>query len=65
MSKERAVWLVECLLAIERLTWAGPVPELAVHRVEEHAVGWLVFWNSAEYARTRDLRDNLVGSGPY
>ncbi|MFF1908588.1 YrhB domain-containing protein [Kitasatospora sp. NPDC058218] len=65
ISEERAVELVESLLVRERLTWAGPVPELAVYRVEEHAVGWLVFWNSAEYARTRDLRDNLVGSGPY
>lgn len=65
ISKERAVELVESLLAAERLTWAGPVHELAVYSVEEHAVGWLVFWNSAEYARTRDLRDNLVGNGPY
>ncbi|MGW0655761.1 YrhB domain-containing protein, partial [Streptomyces umbrinus] len=65
ISKERAVELVESLLAAERLTWAGPVRELAVYGVEEHAVGWLVFWNSAEYARTRDLRDNLVGNGPY
>ncbi|MEV6979492.1 YrhB domain-containing protein [Kitasatospora sp. NPDC093806] len=65
ISKECAVGLVESLLAREWLTWAGPVPELAVYRVEEHAIGWLVFWNSAEYARTRDLRDNLVGSGPY
>ena len=65
ISKERAVELVESLLAAERLTWAGPVRELAVYSVEEHAVGWLVFWNSAEYARTRGLRDNLVGNGPY
>lgn len=65
ISKERAVELVESLLARERLTWAGPLRELAVCAVEEHAVGWLVFWNSAEYARTRDVRDSLVGSGPY
>ncbi|MFD0009176.1 YrhB domain-containing protein [Streptomyces sp. NPDC127178] len=65
LSKERAIELVESLLAAERLTWAGPVRELAVCDVEEHAVGWLVFWNSAEYARTRDPRDNLVGSGRY
>lgn len=65
ISKERAVELVKSLLAAERLTWAGPVRELVVCDVEEHAVGWLVFWNSAEYARTRDPRDNLVGSGPY
>ncbi|MFF2628666.1 YrhB domain-containing protein [Kitasatospora griseola] len=65
ISKERAVELVEALLAEERLTWAGPVPDLVVYCVEEHAVGWAVFWNSAEYARTRDIRDFLVGSGPY
>ncbi|MEW1929905.1 YrhB domain-containing protein [Streptomyces sp. NPDC088360] len=65
ISKERAVELVESLVPAERLTWAEPVRALAVYDVEEHAVGWLVFWNSAEYARTRDPRDNLVGSGPY
>lgn len=65
ISKERAVELVESLIAAERLTWAGPAQALAVYRVEEHAVGWLVFWNSAEYVRTRDPRTNLVGSGPY
>ncbi|WP_189925964.1 YrhB domain-containing protein [Kitasatospora xanthocidica] len=65
ISKERAVALVESLLAEERLTWAGPLYELAVYNVEEHAVGWVVFWNTAEYARTHDLVHNLVGSGPY
>jgi hypothetical protein len=65
ISKERAVELVESLLATERPAWAGRPRELAVHRVEEHAVGWLVFWNSAEFARTRDRRDCLIGSGPY
>ncbi|MFC8453564.1 YrhB domain-containing protein [Kitasatospora sp. NPDC057223] len=63
ISKERAVELVESLLTRERLTWAGP--ELAICAVEERAVGWLVYWNSAEYARTRDPRDSLIGSGPY
>ncbi|MFC9329203.1 YrhB domain-containing protein [Kitasatospora sp. NPDC057015] len=65
ISKERAVELVESLLARERLTWAGPLLELAVCSVEERAVGWLVFWNSAEYAHTRDPRHSLIGSGPY
>ncbi|MFD8597515.1 hypothetical protein ACFV1L_21185 [Kitasatospora sp. NPDC059646] len=36
ISKDRAVELVESLLAEERLTWAGP--ELAVCDVEERAV---------------------------
>jgi len=61
--KERAVELVESFLARERLTWPwrGPVPELAVYCVEEHTVGWLVFWSTAEYARTRDVRTTLIG----
>ncbi|MEU1308084.1 YrhB domain-containing protein [Streptomyces cinnamoneus] len=68
ISKERAVELVESFLAGERLTWPwrGPVPELVVHCVEEHTVGWLVFWKTAESARTRDARDRPVGSSaPY
>ncbi|MFJ9459736.1 YrhB domain-containing protein [Kitasatospora sp. NPDC101447] len=65
ISEERAVELVESQLAREQLTWAGPVTEWAVYHVEEHAVGWLVFWNTAEYARTRDLLHNAAGAGPY
>ncbi|WP_404870898.1 YrhB domain-containing protein (plasmid) [Kitasatospora griseola] len=67
ISKERAVELVEALLAEERLTWmwAGPVHDLAVYYVEEHAACWAVFWNTVEYVRTRDVRDYVVGSGPY
>ncbi|MFE9425448.1 YrhB domain-containing protein [Kitasatospora sp. NPDC006697] len=65
IAKERAVKLVEALLAEERLTWPAPVRELAICDVEEHAVGWLVFWNSAEYARTGAMGARLVGSGPY
>ncbi|XIE81607.1 YrhB domain-containing protein [Streptomyces sp. SBR177] len=60
ISKERAVERVESLLATMQ-----PAHELVVHEVKEHAWGWLVFWNSAQYARTRDLRDLLVGAGPY
>ncbi|MFF2045675.1 hypothetical protein ACFVVX_35170 [Kitasatospora sp. NPDC058170] len=67
IAKERAVELVESFLAGERLTWpwSGPVPELAVCQVEEHSVGWLVFWNVAESARTRDTRGGDLVSGHY
>ncbi|GGR11097.1 YrhB domain-containing protein [Streptomyces netropsis] len=67
ISEERAVELVESFLARERLTWPwrGPVPELAVYHVEEHAVGWLAFWDTAESARTGDVRDSLHGGGHY
>ncbi len=65
ISKERTVELVESFLATERLTWSwsGPAPELAVYHVEEHSVGWLAFWNTAEYARTGGVRSNLMGGG--
>ncbi|MFD9479589.1 YrhB domain-containing protein [Streptomyces nojiriensis] len=65
ISKERAVELVDSYLARDRLTWPwrGAVPELAVCHVEEYAVGWLAFWNSAKYARTRDASDSLMGGG--
>lgn len=66
ISKERAVELVESLLARERPTWAWArlIPDLAVYHVEERAVGWLVHWSSAEYARNPDRHTNLLG-GPY
>ncbi|MFL0026073.1 YrhB domain-containing protein [Streptomyces sp. NBUL23] len=60
IPRERAVERVESLPATMRLAH-----ELVVHEVKEHPLGWLVFWNSAEYARTRNLRDFLVGGGPY
>ncbi|MFI1645536.1 YrhB domain-containing protein [Streptomyces avidinii] len=66
ISKERAVELVESLLARERPTWAWArlITDLAVYHVEERAVGWLVHWSSAEYARNPDRHTNLLG-GPY
>jgi hypothetical protein len=62
ITRERAIELVESLLVREGRAGAR---ELAVHRVEEHTVGWLVFWNTREYARSRDPKDSLVGIGPY
>ncbi|MET9919596.1 YrhB domain-containing protein [Streptomyces sp. NPDC006435] len=65
--KERAVELVEALLSRERQEspWMAQLPELAVLDVEEHALGWLVFWQSVEYIRSRDAEKMLVGHGPY
>ncbi|MFI9328837.1 YrhB domain-containing protein [Kitasatospora sp. NPDC052868] len=66
ISKERAVELVESLLARDRPTWgwARLIPALAVYAVEERSVGWLCYWTSAEGARDPALRGNLLG-GPY
>ncbi|SBT40432.1 YrhB domain-containing protein [Micromonospora auratinigra] len=67
VTKEQAVALVTALLAEERRTGRlGPaIEELAVLDVERHPLGWLVFWQSARYVRTRDVRDMLIGQGPY
>ncbi|MFI6154325.1 YrhB domain-containing protein [Kitasatospora sp. NPDC051170] len=64
ISRERAVELVESLLARKPPTGAEG-RELAVVSVKKHEFGWAVFWNSAEFARTRDRHRMLVGSGPY
>ncbi|GGU51772.1 hypothetical protein [Streptomyces violascens] len=63
ISKERAVELIESFLARELPTWpwGGPAPTPDVYHVEERAVGWLVFWRSAEQARARDVRGSFVG----
>ncbi|MBB4715138.1 hypothetical protein BJ965_005020 [Streptomyces luteogriseus] len=67
VTKERAVELVEALLSRERQEspWMARLPEAAVLDVKEHALGWLVTWQSVEYIRSRDIKKMLVGSGPY
>ncbi|MEU5807589.1 hypothetical protein [Streptomyces sp. NPDC047718] len=53
ISRERAVELVGSFLEGELPTWpwSGPPPTPDLYHVEEHGVGWLVFWRSAEQAR--------------
>ncbi|MEV7028830.1 YrhB domain-containing protein [Streptomyces sp. NPDC093272] len=67
VTEERAVELVEALLSKERQEspWTARLPELAVLGVEEHALGWLVTLQSAEYVSSRDIKEMLVGGGPY
>ncbi|MFJ6137879.1 YrhB domain-containing protein [Kitasatospora sp. NPDC092286] len=68
VTEERAVKLVEALLSKKRqeaLAKYGKSPEVVVLSVEEHALGWLVGWQSVEYIRSRDPLNMLVGSGPY
>ncbi|MFR9780915.1 YrhB domain-containing protein [Micromonospora sp. MS34] len=33
--------------------------------VEDHAFGWLVYWQSVDYLRSRDFGKMLIGHGPY
>ncbi len=42
----------------------APVPTTVLH-VEEHELVWKVYWQSEEYARTRNPAAMLVGHGPY
>ncbi|MFD0273424.1 YrhB domain-containing protein [Kitasatospora sp. NPDC127111] len=66
ISKERAVELAESLLAREQMTWPwSPVPELAIHSVEEYSVGWVFYWDTAEFARTGDARLGFGSSSHY
>ncbi|PBC75761.1 immunity protein 35 of polymorphic toxin system [Streptomyces sp. TLI_235] len=67
ITKEHAVELVESELARERETdpWMARQPAFAVYRVEERAVGWLVFWESVVWMRSRDRRDTCGVGGPY
>ncbi|GLW96552.1 hypothetical protein Misp02_06390 [Microtetraspora sp. NBRC 16547] len=67
VTKERAVELVEALLSRERQEspWMARLPELAVLDVEEHSLGWLVFWQLVDYIRSCAHEQMLVGHGPY
>ncbi|KJY35929.1 YrhB domain-containing protein [Streptomyces sp. NRRL S-495] len=65
ISRERAIELVESYLAVREWPWDGPVPEVAVYAVEEHSVGWLAFWDTAAFARTRDARSSFGGGGSH
>ncbi|MGW4894870.1 YrhB domain-containing protein [Kitasatospora sp. NPDC004240] len=67
VTEERAVELVEALLSRQRQEspWMARGPEVAVLDVQEHALGWLVTWQSVEYVRGGGFETMLVGHGPY
>lgn len=68
IERETAVRIVEDELDRENQKWAarGVAPiRTTVLQVEEHELVWKVYWQSEEYARTRDPATMLVGHGPY
>ncbi|WP_405014423.1 hypothetical protein [Kitasatospora sp. NBC_01539] len=67
IPEERAVELVESLLADQRLAWPrkGPVPDLVVRHVEEFAVGWLVRWSTAACDRPGAEHRGVMGGSHY
>lgn len=64
ITRQRAVELAEALLAEEQRQQPS-LPELAIFLVEDHAFGWLVYWQSVDYLRSRDFGKMLIGHGPY
>ncbi|MEU9337052.1 YrhB domain-containing protein [Streptomyces sp. NPDC048290] len=68
IEREAAVRAVEEQLERDYQQWlavgVGAV-RMVVVDVEEHELVWIVFWNSAEFARTRNPAFMLVGNGPY
>jgi hypothetical protein len=64
ITRQRAVELAEALL-IEKRRQQPSLPELAIFQVKEHAFGWLVYWQSVDYLRSKDFGKMLTGHGPY
>src|SRR5579859_7885168 len=40
-------------------------PEMVVVRIDEHALGWVVFYTSRAYHETGDSRSAISGNAPY
>ncbi|WP_322982924.1 YrhB domain-containing protein [Streptomyces sp. S584] len=68
IDRETAIRIVEEELERQNQKWAAlgvdPV-RTAVLRVKEHELVWKVYWQSEEYARTRNPDTMLIGHGPY
>ncbi|OEJ35217.1 YrhB domain-containing protein [Streptomyces subrutilus] len=68
IERETAVRIVEEELDRENQKWAAlgvePVSTTVLH-VQEHELVWKVYWQSEEYARTRNPAAMLIGHGPY
>ncbi|MDX3177143.1 YrhB family protein, partial [Streptomyces scabiei] len=68
IDREAAVRLVEEQLTRDYRTWLATDPDamrMAVVRVREHELVWIVSWQSEEFVRTRRPERMLVGNGPY
>ncbi|MFJ8050009.1 YrhB family protein [Streptomyces luteogriseus] len=68
IEREAAVRAVEEQLERDYQQWRAlgvDAIRMAVVRVEEHELVWIVSWQSEEFVRTRNSRYMLVGNGPY
>ena len=63
VTYESAVELAR--IAVERLAAkSDDTFELLLDETKEIPIGWVFFYNSADYARTRNPIDALAGNGP-
>ncbi|GAB7047879.1 YrhB domain-containing protein [Catenuloplanes indicus] len=62
IDEERARQIAEAILAHDA-TEPG-TPPLAIVNVEEHPIGWVLYYNSAKYVRTGNFMDATVGNAP-
>ncbi|WP_145887514.1 YrhB domain-containing protein [Streptomyces sp. BK340] len=68
IEREAAVQTVEDQLERDYQQWRSVsvnAMRMAVVRVEEHELVWIVSWQSDEFVRTRNGKFMLVGNGPY
>lgn len=67
IDREHAVRLIEGLLRADRETVDrhGQVMPLAITRVTEHRLGWIVSYQSQAYLPSGGTGDLLAGNGPY
>ncbi|GLY80831.1 YrhB domain-containing protein [Actinoallomurus iriomotensis] len=67
IDRDRAVRLVEELLRAEEREFAerGRPVTLAICKVTEHRLGWIIDSQSAAYVHSGDVGAMLVGGGPY
>jgi hypothetical protein len=67
INRDHAIRLIEELLHAEEREFArrGQPITLAIARVTEHRLGWIIGSQSEAYLRSGNTRDMLVGAGPY
>ncbi|WP_308457933.1 YrhB domain-containing protein [Streptomyces sp. SM11] len=68
IERVTAVCIVEEELDRENQKWTAPGVDplrTTVLHAEEHELVWKVYWQSEEYARTRNPQAMLIGHGPY
>ncbi|MFJ8691932.1 YrhB domain-containing protein [Streptomyces roseolilacinus] len=68
LGEEAAVRAVEEQLERDYQQWRAVSTDavrMAVVRVQEHELVWIVSWQSEEFVRTRKSKYALIGNGPY